>query len=147
MSGTRRIDWWYWLGLEVVIAGWLAGCPVCPELAVGLGTVQVLHYLALTGSFTAFPVQVRSAYLWILLFAMWEPLQPVLWMPFAGTAVLLATDYCTLARLLSLMPWNRSEPFSAELVRRVLLTPPADSPPASAVRGDYTPARLAEDCQ
>ena len=147
MSRTRRIDWWYWLGLEVLIGGWIAGCPVCPELAVGLGTLQLLHYIWRTASVTAFPVQVRSAYLWLLLLAMWEPLHFILWIQFAGTAVLLLTDYCTLARALSLMPWNRSEPLSAALVRRVLLTPPGDDPAVPATHNHQTPVRLAEDCQ
>ena len=147
MSDTKRIDWWYWLGLEVLIGGWIAGCPVCPELAIGLGTVQVLHYLALTGSFTAFPVQVRSAYLWLLLLGMWEPLHFILWIQFAGTALLLATDYCTLARMLSLLPWNRTEPFSAALVRRVLLTPPARHPVFPAARERSPLPCTAEDCQ
>ena len=33
-------------------------------------------------------------------------------------------DYCLLARLLSLLPWNRHESFSLGLVQRALLTPP-----------------------
>lgn len=147
MSRMKNIDWWYWLGLELLIGGWIAGCPVCPDLAVAVGTIQLLHQTARTGSVTAFPVQVRSVYLWLLLLAMWEPLHFVLWIQFAGTALLLLTDYCTLARLLSLMPWNRNEPLTAELVRRVLLASPSAPSITPATEVDYRPVRLAEDCQ
>jgi hypothetical protein len=34
-------------------------------------------------------------------------------------------NYCALARLMYLLPWNREEKLSFELVARVFLTPPA----------------------
>ena len=39
-----------------------------------------------------------------------------------GTNVLFG--YCPLARMLHLMPWNRDEPFTLDLLRRVIVTPP-----------------------
>lgn len=36
----------------------------------------------------------------------------------------LLFGYCTMARLVSLFPWNRSEPFSLNLVRRTFFSAP-----------------------
>jgi hypothetical protein len=64
---------------------------------------------------------------------------PGLWplhaIQFVGVNALLVADYCLLARLLAVLPWNRPGPWSADVLRRALLTPPA---PGSIL------ARLAE---
>ncbi|MGH7230523.1 MAG: hypothetical protein ACREJU_04095 [Nitrospiraceae bacterium] len=67
---------------------------------------------------TAFPVQVRVAYLILLILGQWTPLHWVLWVQLVGTSARVLTGYCLLARTLSLLPWNRFEPLSTALLRR-----------------------------
>lgn len=43
-------------------------------------------------------------------------------MQFVGTSARMLVGYCLLARTLSLMPWNRHEPISPELLRRTLFS-------------------------
>jgi hypothetical protein len=45
-------------------------------------------------------------------------------MQLAGTWVRLVFDYCPLARIMSLMPWNLREPLSVRLVKRTFLARP-----------------------
>ena len=52
------------------------------------------------------------------------PLQPLYWVPVIGTWAQIFFGYCTMARLVSLLPWNRKEPFSFELVKRTFLSVP-----------------------
>lgn len=37
---------------------------------------------------------------------------------------MVTMSYCPLARFLSLMPWNRQEPFTLTLLRRTVFTAP-----------------------
>jgi hypothetical protein len=46
------------------------------------------------------------------------------WLPAAGTVALVTMGYCLMSRTLSVMPWNRPEPFSFDFLRRAFLTPP-----------------------
>ena len=41
-----------------------------------------------------------------------------------GLTTNLFLGYCPLARMMYLMPWNRNEEFSLDLVSRVFLSPP-----------------------
>ena len=42
----------------------------------------------------------------------------------AGTCATVGLDYCTLARIMSLMPWNRTRPLTLRLVWRTFASPP-----------------------
>ena len=68
--------------------------------------VQLVHVLWLTHNFTAFALQVRVAYLAMLIAGLWEPLQWIHWIQLAGTSVRVLFGYCLLARTLSLAPWK-----------------------------------------
>ncbi|MBI1423206.1 MAG: hypothetical protein GC149_07060 [Gammaproteobacteria bacterium] len=121
----RDIGWWYWLvttgllGAEL-IGGWQAGA----YLAIGLCVIQALHYFMREGAVDAFPVQVRVAYLFLLLIGLWSPLRFVHWIQFLGTIAMVGYGYCLLARIMSLMPWNRHEPMSGKLLVRTFFSPP-----------------------
>ena len=123
-SFSRRIAWWYWLlaatGLGLGVAGWNPGYGI----AIGGTVIHGLHYLGRGYGPDSLPVQVRVAYLGFLVLGLWPPLAPLHWMQMAGTLVLLLLDYCPLARLLALMPWNRRVPLSVALIGKVFLTPP-----------------------
>jgi hypothetical protein len=120
-----NLGWWYWCATVVLFA--LPLSRVAPDAnvaAVGLGAVQAIHFYCREGAVRAYPVQVRIAYLGLLVLGLWSPLAVIHWMQLAGTLAVVIANYCPLARLLSLAPWNRSGPVNAAAVRFALLTPP-----------------------
>ena len=56
----------------------------------------------------------------MLLAGLWPPLSFLHWIQLIGTTARVTTGYCLLARLLSLLPWNRSEKLSGRLIVRRL---------------------------
>jgi hypothetical protein len=121
---NRETHWWYWAVTDVLLAGGLWSWPPRFWPVIGLTLVQVLHYLGRERSLSAFPVQVRMAYLGLLLLGQWDPFYFVYWVQLTGTTAMVLVDYCALARFLSLMPWNRREPLSRSLVLRTFVSPP-----------------------
>jgi hypothetical protein len=124
MIQIREMSWWYWLASAMLLLVWGIGSLAGLWLALGLALVQVGHFRLREGSFRAFPVQVRIAYAAILALGAWEPIRPWLWAPTIGTTAQVLFGYCALARLLSLLPWNRQAPLSASLVWRTFTAPP-----------------------
>jgi hypothetical protein len=121
----RRLSWWYWLASAALLAIGLAGATVGFAAVAVLGVIQTLHFVRLERSLTSFPVQVRTAYVLLLVIAPRVPFHALYWSLFVGTTVMVLSGYCFLARALSLLPWNRPEPFSADLVKRTFLAPPS----------------------
>ena len=93
-------------------------------LAIGLTIFQLIHFIIREKSITAFPIQVRFWYLMLLIVALPQPLQLIYWIPTIGTWAQIIFGYCTMARCVSLFPWNRSEPFSIALLRKTFLSIP-----------------------
>jgi hypothetical protein len=124
MIQVREISWWYWAVTAALLIVGLAGWPPAFLLAVGLSAIQIIHFRLAEGSWRAFPVQVRVAYFLILTATLWPPLHWLVWLPAIGTPAQVLIGYCLLARALSLLPWNRREPLSWDLVRRTFTTPP-----------------------
>lgn len=120
----RDMAWWYWLACELLLVYGLIGGEFGFAPVIGLSTMQALHFLARAGRLAALPVQVRLAYLGLLLFGQWEHGGFIYFAHLAGTTALVLADYCALGRLLSLMPWNRSRPFTWRLALRTFLAPP-----------------------
>jgi hypothetical protein len=124
MKRIQSISWRYWAVTDVLliaaVLGWKAGFAA----VIGLNIVQLAHFLAREKSLSAFPVQVRAAYLGLLLAGQWDPLYFIYFVQIAGTTAMVLADYCPLARFLSLMPWNRRQPFSLELLKRAVFSPP-----------------------
>jgi hypothetical protein len=121
----ERLKRVYWmvtaLALSAHFGGWQAGL----GLAIGVTAWQALHFAFKRRSAKALVVQVRVTYLGLLLAGL---LPALAWMhaaQLAGVCALLAFDYCLLARILTLAPWNRTASLSWPLVRRVMFTPPA----------------------
>ena len=124
MLRDRDLGWWYWLATDALLVGALTGWSYGFAPVIALNVVQAAHFLLREGRPSAFPVQVRVGYLGLLLAGQWDPLYFVYWVQLAGTTAMVAFDYCPLARVLSLMPWNRRHPLSARLVLRTFLAPP-----------------------
>jgi hypothetical protein len=93
-------------------------------LAIGLTVFQLIHFLIRERSIKSFPVQVRIGYLLLLLVALPTPLQLMYWIPTIGTWAQIIFGYCTMARCVSLLPWNRSEIFSLSLLNKTFNSRP-----------------------
>lgn len=124
MLDMKDLGWWYWLVTAGLLTFGVLVDPVGLFLAVGLTVINLLHFTVRTGRPTAFPVQVRFFYLLLLLIALPEPLRWLFWIPTIGTWAQVLVGYCTMARLVSLFPWNRHEPLSWRLVWRRFISAP-----------------------
>lgn len=104
------------MGITLHATGFLA--------AITLSVLQGLYFWWRLRTFTHYAVQIRLAYTALLLVCLIPLMRWLYWLPTLGTFALVLFGYCLMARVLSLMPWNRSGPLSLALVRRTLLTPP-----------------------
>lgn len=120
----RELSWWYWAVTAALLIAGLAGWAGAFHAATALSALQVLHFRWREGRFAAFPVQVRLAFTGLLLLAAWPPMKGLFWVPAIGTTAQVLFGYCLLARGLSLLPWNRREPWSWRLLRRTLTAAP-----------------------
>ena len=138
MSSRATLAWRYWfvtaLLLTAVVAGWGLAMP----LAIALSAVQIGHFLYRERSLAAFPTQVRIGYLLWMLAAQWPPLEVMFWILFVGTWANVLAGYCPLARMMSLLPWNRTLAFSPRLVWTVFFTPPVQGSILQLVRRPAT---------
>jgi hypothetical protein len=106
----------------------LAGLLVSPAwfyVAIALCVVQVVHFGIEDKNFFSFSCQVRLAMIGILLMiVLVEPMRWFGWVMVVGLTARLTVNYCLLARLVSLLPWNSKKPFSLSLVKEVIFSPP-----------------------
>lgn len=136
MLDYKELSWWYWLVTACLLTAGVAGYPPGLAWAIGLTVVHLIHFTIRSRSLKAFSVQVRFWYLLLLLLAYPAPLQFIYWVPTVGTWAQLVFGYCAMARCVSLLPWNRREPFNLRQLRRVFLSRPVrgnilqDLPPA-----------------
>lgn len=137
----RHIEWWYWLATVVLLTVGLAGYSEALTGAIALTALQVLHFVHRTDDAFSFPVQVRASYLSLLLLGVWPPLTFLHWIQFLGTWAMILTDYCFLARCLSLLPWNRGGSLSRHRVASAFFNSPVKGnilhglPPAGRLPG------------
>ena len=124
MSRFKEMDWWYWLVTDGLLIGSLADWRWGAWPVITLTVIQAVHYLRRERRFEAFPVQVRLGYLLLLVLGTIPPLGFIHWVQLAGTTAVVTVGYCPLARILALMPWNRSRPLSAVLVWNTIISPP-----------------------
>lgn len=141
MHRLRHSSWWWWLAtggaLAAHLAGWAPGLPV----AMALTALRGIELTVRERSATAFPVQVRIGYLAILAAGSWPPLVFLHYLQLAGTIALLVFDYCPLARIVSLLPWNRRGPLTLALVRRTFFSRPVQGSVQHAFQGASEPPR------
>jgi hypothetical protein len=124
MIEYRSLIWWCWLVTAVALTVGVAGWPAAFVVAIATAVFQLLYFLKRGRSLAAFPVQVRIAYLLVLLVALPPVMQPLYWLPMLGTWLLVLFGYCLVARMVSLLPWNRTEPLSLKLLERVFISRP-----------------------
>jgi hypothetical protein len=124
MLEYRSISWWYWLVTVGFLTAGVSGWPTGFLLAIGLTLFQLIHFSIREHSITAFPLQVRLGYLLLLLIALPEKLQLFYWILTIATWARVLFGYCTMARMVSLLPWNRKGEFSFALVKQTFFSAP-----------------------
>jgi hypothetical protein len=107
------------------------------EYVVILSAFQVVLFLIMNGfSVKPFTVQVRIVYfIWVAVGTYVPHMTFLMYITLVGLAANLFLGYCPLARMVSLLPWNRDEKFSLDLVSRVILSAPTSGkfePPAAS---------------
>jgi len=117
--------WWAWLVTAAAITVGLLGPRVGFLAAVGVTVLQLVIVLMQTRQVTAFAVQLRAAYLALLLVCLLPRMRWLFWLPAVGTFALVIFGYCLMARVLSLLPHNRREKLSADLLARTFLSRPS----------------------
>jgi len=124
MIEYRDIGWWYWVVTAGLLTYGVTGHSTGFMLAIGLTIFQLVHFAIREKSLTTFPVQVRFWYLMLLIVSFPEPLQLLYWIPTVGTWAQVIFGYCAMARIVSLFPWNRSEPLTGALLTRTFFSRP-----------------------
>jgi len=124
-SQRKTIVWGFWF---ITWVGLMLGFIYRDfyDYVVIFSTVHTLLFFFLFGfKIKAFPVQLRIAYLiWVAVGTYVPHLEILMYITTIGLASNLFVGYCPLARLMYLLPWNREEPFSINLLKRVVFTPP-----------------------
>ena len=116
--------WWAWLVTIALLAAGLAGFPAGFVGAIVLLFAQTLFLWRKSRDIRAINVQIRLSYGLLLALSYVPPLRWFYWLIAIGTGALLVFGYCFVARTLSLLPWNRVEPLSLDLLRRTYLSVP-----------------------
>lgn len=120
----RSMEWWLWLATVVLLTVGLVGDRTGLLAAIFLAGAQVPLIAQLRGGIISFPSQVRISYLILLVLGMYGPLAFLHWIQFVGTWAMVLTEYCFLARCLSLLPINRNRPLTGRDIIRTFVCPP-----------------------
>jgi hypothetical protein len=120
----RDWTWWWWLVTACLLLIGLMGMPEAFLTALLLAIAQSVLLFVRERALGAFPVQLRLAYTLLLIICFFLPIRWFFWLPAVGTFAVVIFGYCLMARMLSLLPWNRTEPITADLVRRIFLSRP-----------------------
>ena len=124
MKFSNNLVWWYWATTTVLLIGVVMGNAQSLQAVITLNAVQVIHFIIREKSLAAFPVQVRIAYFGLLFLAQAPFMFWIFWWQLIGTSAMVLFEYCFLARCLSLLPWNKKEIYSLELIKRTFLSAP-----------------------
>jgi hypothetical protein len=77
--------WWIWLSLACSLLAGLLADPIYFLLDILISSIQALFFLARERSMSAFPSQLRLAYLPLLVVLYVPPLRFLYWVPAIGT--------------------------------------------------------------
>jgi hypothetical protein len=124
MLDYRALSWWYWLLSACLLTAGMSGWAMGFALAIGLTVFQLAHFAIRERSLVSFPIQVRLGYLLLLLIALPESMHWLYWLPLLGTWAQILFGYCLMARMVSLLSWNRKQPFSLALLKQTFISAP-----------------------
>lgn len=124
MLVPREASWWIWLATALLLVVGLVWTEVAFVGAILLSAAQTGFYLRKYDSFAPYPVQIRLAFTALLIISFVPFLRWFYWLLAGGAFARVLFGYCMMARMLSLMPWNRTGPITLGLLRRTFFTPP-----------------------
>ena len=136
--------WWTWLVTLLLLVAGLLVSPVCLLAAIALSAAQSAYLLQKYKSAAPYAVQIRIALTLLLVILFPRAWRWLNWLPTIGIILRLVFAYCMMARLLSLMPWNRTQPMSLALVQRTFLTPPKRGNPEHGLPTNDSPVGICE---
>jgi hypothetical protein len=116
--------WWTWTVTAILLTMGLLGYFDAFVAAMALTGIQGLVMIVREKSIFAFAVELRIAYLLLLFLCFVPGMRWPYWLPTVGNFALVIFGYWLMARMLLLLPWNRQEPLSLNLIRRTFLSPP-----------------------
>ena len=125
--------WWYWLASTSCL--WLTVLNIYPAFisALVIAIIQLLHFFVEEKMRLTMKVQIRLGYLLALLLTMPPALHWMLWIPAIGTLARVLFSYCIMARMLVLLPVNRTVAFTWSYVKKAFFTPPRLATPLHGI--------------
>jgi hypothetical protein len=121
----RDPGWLHWMKTVSLLAAYLAGSRHAIWAAIALCTVMSAWYFVRLGALRPFPVQIRLGYLALLLLGLIPQLFWIHWVQLIGTLAMVTIGYCLMERVLSLLPWNRTDPPAQMGILSTLLRGPS----------------------
>ncbi len=115
---------WIWAILASLMLWGLTGQMLAREAAMALAFLQAIGFLFVHRSVRHFSTQLRIAYALWMVMSLVPPLFLMYWILSAGTTARVLTGYCAMARLLLLLPWNRSVPLTWRRIWTIAFHPP-----------------------
>lgn len=119
-----QLTWWIWFITFATIVAGLAGYTAGYAAATMLALAHTLLFWRKAGEFRAISVQIRFAYALLLALSYIPQLRWLYWPSAIGAFAMLVFGYCAMGRTLSLLPWNRGEALTLDLLRRTFLRAP-----------------------
>jgi hypothetical protein len=116
--------WWAWTLTTVMLVAGLCGYDSALTAAAAVTAAHGLIVLVRDRSLVAYSVQLRAAYLLLLLICYLPCTRWLYWLIAAGTFALSVFGYCFLTRVLSLLPWNSREAYTLDRLRRTFFSAP-----------------------
>jgi hypothetical protein len=116
--------WWAWTITTALLIVGLSGYRLAFIGAMAVTAGQGIILLVRDRSPAAFSVQIRAAYLLLLLICYPPVMRWLYLLPTVGTFALSVFGYCVMARILSLLPWNSRETYTLDRLRRTFFSAP-----------------------
>jgi hypothetical protein len=124
---VKNLGWRYWLITVCALTWGVLFDEQYFLVAIIITIVHLIHYVYRERSLTSFSVQVRIGFLTLLLVAQPDSMHWLYWLPVVGAWAQVLLGYCFMARMLSLLPWNRIEELSLPLVQKTFFSPPVQN--------------------
>ncbi|WP_455223018.1 hypothetical protein [Kaarinaea lacus] len=124
MLPKQDLAWWYWLATIPFLTVGIMGETYGLLFVAIIISVQTVHFYIREKLQPSFPVQVRLGFfIWFSL-GLLPYLQWMLWIQLAGTSISVLFDYCAMARLITLAPWNRTQPLNPQTIMKTFFSRP-----------------------
>ena len=116
--------WWAWTLTTALLAAGLCGYSRALIGATAVTAAHGLIVLVRDRSLVTYSVQLRAAYVLLLLICFLPYTRWLYWSIVVGTFALNIFGYCFLTRVLSLLPWNSHEAYTLDRLQRTFFSAP-----------------------